>query len=184
VAIPRQIDPQTLADYLAVMSRAIFQAGVSWALIESRWAAYERLFAGFRPEEVARFDEFDIERISADPSIVRTRKKVVATVENARTMLALDREHGGFANYLHSFDSYGALSADLKRRFAFLGELSAYYFLFRVKEPVPAFEEWEKTVPGDHPRMREMIALARGEIAEGTRLPRRESAPRNVRKRR
>jgi hypothetical protein len=42
-----------------------------------------------------------------------------------------------------------------------VGELSAYYFLFRVGERVPPFEEWEQTVPGDHPRMREMIALAR-----------------------
>ena len=80
-------------------------------------------------------------------------------------MLALDAEHGGFANYLRSFESYDALSADLKRRFAFLGELSAYYFLFRVKHPVPPFEEWETTVPGDHPRMREMVLLARA--AEG-----------------
>jgi DNA-3-methyladenine glycosylase I len=180
VAIPLQIDAQSLADYLSVMSRAIFQAGVSWALIESKWADYERLFANFDPERIALFDAFEVDRIAADPGIVRTRKKVDATVENARTMLALDREHAGFANYLHSFGSYDALSADLKSRFKFLGEVSAYYFLFRVKEPVPPFEEWEKTVPGDHPRMREMVALARGEIGEDTRLPRRASAPRDV----
>ena len=98
---------------------------------------------------------------------MRTRKKVAAVVANARTMLALDREHGGFAHYLRSFDAYEALSADLRRRFAFLGELGAYYFLFRVREPVPPFEEWEQTIPGDHPRMREMVLLARGEISRG-----------------
>ncbi len=146
---------------------------MSWALIDGKWPAYERLFEGFDPERVARFDDFDIDRIATDPGIVRTRKKVAATVENARTMLALDREHGGFARYLRSFGAYDALSADLKRRFAFLGELSAYYFLFRVREPVPPFEEWEQTVPGDHPRMREMVLLARGEISEDTRLPRK-----------
>jgi 3-methyladenine DNA glycosylase Tag len=170
VAIPKQIDPRSLADYLAVMSRAIFQAGMSWALIENKWPAYERLFEGFDPAKIALFDDFDVDRIASDPGIVRTRKKVAATVDNARTMLALDAEHGGFANYLRSFESYDALSADLKRRFAFLGELSAYYFLFRVKHPVPPFEQWETTVPGDHPRMREMVLLARGEIAEDTRL--------------
>jgi 3-methyladenine DNA glycosylase Tag len=163
VAIPQQIDPRSLADYLAVLSRAIFQAGIKWALIEAKWPAYERLFEGFDPVAVARFDDFDVDRIADDPEIVRTRKKVAATVENARVMLQLEREFGGFANYLHSFESYDALSADLKRRFKFLGELSAYYFLFRVKEPVPPFEEWEKTVPGEHPRMREMVALARGQ---------------------
>ena len=165
MTIPRRIDPESLADYLAVMSRAIFQAGIRWATVEEKWPAYERLFAGFDPHVVAHFDDTDIERIACDPGIVRTRKKVAATVANARTMLALDREHGTFRAYLRSFASYDALSADLKRRFAFLGELSAYYFLFRVKEPVPAFEAWEKTVPGDHPRMREMVALAREEEA-------------------
>ena len=93
--------------------------------------------------------------------VVRTGKKIYATIENARTMLALDKEYVGFGNYLRSFGSYAATSTDLRKRFKFLGELSAYYFLFRVGEPVPQFEEWERTVPGDHPRMREMIALAR-----------------------
>jgi Methyladenine glycosylase len=174
MAIPRQIEPQSLADYLAVLSRAIFQAGLSWALIENKWPAYERLFEGFDPLKVAHFDDTDIDRIAADPAIVRTRKKVAATVENARTMLALDREFG-FAGYLRSFDTYDALSADLRRRFKFLGDLGAYYFLFRLKEPVPPFEEWETAIPGDHPRMREMVLLARGEITEDTRLPRRRA---------
>jgi DNA-3-methyladenine glycosylase I len=173
VAIPRQIDPQALADYLAVMARAIYQAGLKWAVIEAKWPAYERLFAGFDPAALALFDDFDIDRVASDPGIVRTRKRVAAVVANAHTMLALEREHGSFPNYLHSFDSYAALSTDLKKRFAFLGELGVYYFLFRVREPVPPFEEWETTVPGDHPRMREMVLLARGEIDESTRLPRK-----------
>jgi len=78
-------------------------------------------------------------------------------------MIAIDRASGTFRLYLRSFQSYETLSAELKRRFKFLGELSVYYFLFRVGEPVPPFEQWEKTVPGDHPRMREMVALARSQ---------------------
>ena len=62
MAIPKQIDPRSLADYLAVMSRAIFQAGMSWALIENKWPAYERLFEGFDPAKIALFDDFDIDR--------------------------------------------------------------------------------------------------------------------------
>ncbi len=161
MAIPEVIEPHALADYLAVMSRAIFQAGMSWKLIDSKWDAYLRLFEGFEPILVAAFGEGDIERIMTDGGVVRTYKKIAGTIENARTLLALDREYGGFRNYLRSFDSYDALAANLKRRFQFLGELSAYYFLFRVGEPVPRFEVWEQTVPGDHPRMREMIGLAR-----------------------
>jgi 3-methyladenine DNA glycosylase Tag len=161
MAIPEPIEPQRLADYLAVMSRAVFQAGLSWKMIETRWNDYLRLFEGFDPVVVGAFDGTDIERILSDGGALRVYKKILATVENARTMLELDREHGGFRNYLRSFGSYAALATDLRKRFKFLGELSAYYFLFRVGEPVPPFEDWEKDIPGDHPRMREMIALAR-----------------------
>ena len=161
MAIPERIEPRSLADYLAVLSRAVFQAGVSWKLIDSKWDAYLRLFAGFDPVQIAAFGEADVERILRDGGIVRAYKKVVATIDNARTMLALDREYGGFRTYLRGFASYVELSADLRKRFRYVGELSAYYFLFRIGERVPRFEEWEKTVPGDHPRMREMIALGR-----------------------
>jgi 3-methyladenine DNA glycosylase Tag len=94
---------------------------------------------------------------------VRARKKIVATVENARTMLDVEREHGSFRAYLRSFPDYAALSKDLRKRFAFVGELSVWYLLFRTGERVPRFEDWEKTVPGDHPRMRAMVALARAQ---------------------
>jgi DNA-3-methyladenine glycosylase I len=161
MAIPERIEPRNLADYLAVMSRAIFQAGLSWKLIETKWDAYLRLFAGFDPAAVAAFDDIDIDRIMADGGVIRTRKKIVATIENARTMLELERQPGGFRAYLRGFPTYADVASDLRARFRFLGELSAYYFLFRVGESVPRFEDWETTIPGDHPRMREMIAHAR-----------------------
>lgn len=161
MAIPERARPDSLAGYLAVMSRAIFQAGLSWKLIEAKWDAYLRVFDGFDPVRVAHYGEADVERIMTDGGVVRTRKKIVATIENAKTLLRLEREHAGFANYLRSFETYDELVTDLRRQFAFLGELSAYYVLFRVGEPVPRFEDWERTIPGDHPRMREMIAHAR-----------------------
>jgi len=160
MAIPEQIEPRGLADYLTVMTRAVFQAGVSWALIERKWPIFLRVFDGFDPQLVARYSEADVERIASEPGMLRSLKKIAATIENARTLLAIEREQG-FRDYLRSFGSYEHLSADLRKRFRYIGELSVYYFLFRVREPVPVFEEWERTVPGDHPRMREMIALAR-----------------------
>ena len=165
--IPDRSEPQTAAGYLAIMSRAIFQAGVSWKAIAARWDAYERLFDGFDPSVVAGYDDLDIERILSDGGVMRTYKKVAATVDNAKTLLALEREHGDLRNYLRSFASYDQLAADLKKRFRFLGDLSVYYFLFRAGERVPQFEDWEKTVAGDHPRMREMVALARSQGYEG-----------------
>jgi 3-methyladenine DNA glycosylase Tag len=170
--IPEVVEPAGLADYLAILSRAIFQAGLSWKLIESRWADYLRLFEGFDPVLVAAFGEADVERIMSDGGVVRTRKKIVATIENARTLLELERSPGGFRAYLGSFASYAELARDLRARFAFVGELSAYYFLFRTGRPVPRFEVWEGTVSGDHPRMREMVALAREQL----RSPERDDA--------
>jgi hypothetical protein len=76
---------------------------------------------------------------------------------HAQTLLDLDREYGGFQRYLRSHNEYRALTDDLKSRFSYVGDVSAYYFLFRVNEPVPLFARWIKTVEGDHPRIREMV---------------------------
>lgn len=160
-AIPDRLRPTQTAEYLAVLSQAVFQAGLSWKMIAAKWDAYLRLFEGFDPIIVAAFGEGDIDRLMNDGAIVRTRAKIVGTVANARTMLSLVDEHGSMRAYLRSFAKYADLAADLKARFAYLGDLSAYYFVFRVGEPVPRFEAWERTIAGDHPRMREMIAKAR-----------------------
>lgn len=161
MAIPERITPDRLGDYLDVMTRAIFQSGLRWSLIEAKWPAFRKVFHDFDPERVAAFTQADIDRLSKDESILRSPKKIAGTVKNAQTLLELEREHGGFVNYLRSFENYDALAADIRRRFEFMGELSVYYFLFRVREPVPDFESWSETIPGDHPRMREMVELAK-----------------------
>jgi hypothetical protein len=159
VVIPERIEPQKLGDYLAILTRAVFQAGLSWALIESRWDDFRRAFHDFDPQRVAALSDAEISWLAEESAIPRSRKKIAATVENAKTLLALDREYSGFANYLRSFDGYDALRADIRRRFKYVGDLSVYYFLFRVGEPVPPYVEWAKTVEGTHPRVREMLAL-------------------------
>jgi len=165
--IPERIPNPTPADILALVSRAIFQAGLSWQLIASKWDAYLRLFNGFEPSVVAAYGEADVERIMADGGVVRTRKKIVATIDNARALLEILGAHGSFAAYARSFGNYDALERDMRARFKFLGALSVYYVLFRAGEAVPRFEDWAQTIPGDHPRMREMIARARESGWEG-----------------
>jgi hypothetical protein len=144
-----------------VITRAVFQAGLSWRAIDAAWDAYERAFAAFDPRAVAAFGDDDIERILADGGVLRSRKKIVATVANARALTTIVNEFGDVGAYLRSFSVYGELAADLRERFAFVGELSAYYVVFRLGGEVPRFETWETTIRGDHPRMREMIAHAR-----------------------
>ena len=153
----KRIARPALSDRLAVMSRAVFQAGLSWAAIDAQWDALCHAFDGFDPRKVAAYDDAAVRRIMRHPGILHSERKVRATIRNAKTLLELDREHKGFRKYLRSHGSYGALVDDLKRRFAFVGDVSAYYFLFRTAEPVPPFKRWIKTVQGDHPRVREMV---------------------------
>jgi hypothetical protein len=94
---------------------------------------------------------------------VHSRKKVAGTIANARALQALAVQHGDVAAYARSFASYDALYADAKKRFAFLGDLSCYYWLFRTGLPVPPFERWMERQERDHPRMREMVLLGRSE---------------------
>ena len=148
----------TPSDYLAVMSRAVFQAGLSWAAIDRQWDALCDAFDGFEPRTVAIYADKDVRRIMKHPGILHSERKIRATIDNARTLLELDKAHRGFCNYLQSFASYDALVEDIRKRFKYVGDVSAYYFLFRVGERVPSFVRWIKTVEGDHPRIREMVA--------------------------
>jgi DNA-3-methyladenine glycosylase I len=139
------------------MSRAVFQAGLSWAAIDRQWDSLLEAFEGFDPRTVARYGEPDVRRIMAHPGILHSERKIRATIRNAQTFLELDREYGSFRRYVQSLKTYDAVAADIKRRFSQFGDISVYYFLFRVGERVPPFGRWIKTVEGDHPRIREMV---------------------------
>jgi len=159
--IPGQVESPALNDYLEVITRAVFQAGLSWASIAQRWESFREAFESFDVAKVAAYTEGDVDRLLHSPGILHSARKIRATVHNAQVLLELDKTHGGFEKYLQSFPSYAALSADIKRRFKFMGEMNVWYFLFRVRQPVPTFEKWVTTIPGDHPRMKEMVDRAR-----------------------
>ncbi len=79
------------------------QAGLSWITILRKRENYRAAFAGFEPIEVAQFTDRDIERLLANPGIVRNRLKVAAAITNARRFLEVQREFGSFAQYMWSF---------------------------------------------------------------------------------
>ncbi len=130
--IPPVITPQRLGDYLEVMTRAVFQTGLSWHQIALHWRVYERAFDDFDVARIAGYGEMEIARIMETPGILRSPRKVAATVKNARVLLDLDAAPGGFPAYLKAFPGYSALAKDLKKRFTFMGEMNAWYFLFRT----------------------------------------------------
>jgi DNA-3-methyladenine glycosylase I len=73
------------------ISLEAFQSGLSWLTILRKRPAFRAAFAGFDPAVVASFDDdADVERLMGDVGIVRNRAKVLATVANARAVVALD----------------------------------------------------------------------------------------------
>ena len=60
-----------------------FQSGLSWLTILKKRENFRRAFAGFDPEAIARFDAADVERLLADPGIIRHRGKIEAEIGRA-----------------------------------------------------------------------------------------------------
>jgi len=126
------------------------QAGLSWSTILKRREGYRKAFSGFDAAKVARFTPARVEKLLADPGIIRNRAKVEATVRNARAFLAVQEEFGSFDAYMWGFVGGSpkvnkwrrieqlpattaiseALSADLRTRdFRFVGPTVCYSHL-------------------------------------------------------
>lgn len=129
-----------------------FQAGLSWLTILRKRENFRRAFASFEIDAVARFGPGDVERLLADPGIVRHRGKIEAVIGNAGRARALRAEAGSLAAFVWSFEpapedrpsrldrtSLGslaqtaasrALSKALKQRgWRFVGPTTAYAFM-------------------------------------------------------
>lgn len=130
-------------------------------MIAGRWDVFRQAFARFDVAVVATFGEFELETLMATDKLIHSKKKITGTFENARTLIGLERDFGGVNAYVARYAGYDTLYADAHERFAFMGDLNCYYWLFRTALPVPPFEEWIARQENDHPRMREMVMLAR-----------------------
>jgi DNA-3-methyladenine glycosylase I len=123
------------------------QAGLSWSTILNKREGYRRAFSEFDPAKVARYTAARMDKLIANPSIVRNRAKIAATVKNARAFLAVQEEFGSFDAYCWRFvdgkprqnrrnavsgipastPESDAFSKDLKRRgFGFVGTTIIY----------------------------------------------------------
>jgi DNA-3-methyladenine glycosylase I len=70
------------------------QAGLAWRTILAKRDGYREAFAGFDPARIARYDARRVDRLVANPAIVRHRGKIESTIANARTLVALHRRGG------------------------------------------------------------------------------------------
>jgi DNA-3-methyladenine glycosylase I len=129
-----------------------FQSGLSWLTILRKRENFREAFEGFDFERVARFGESDIERLLANPGIIRHRGKIASTINNAKRAIELAAEKGSLAAYFWSFEpgqgerpaivDYATLRAnptsptsirlskDLKKRgWTFVGPTTVYAFM-------------------------------------------------------
>jgi DNA-3-methyladenine glycosylase I len=129
-----------------------FQSGLSWLTILRKREHFRRAFAGFDYRVVAGYGPAEVERLLADPGIVRHRGKIEAALANARAAVELARNEGSLASFLWRFapppgsrpgpfDHAGlravtrseasvALSKALQQRgFRFVGPTTAYAFM-------------------------------------------------------
>ena len=78
----------------------INQAGLSWETILKKETTFRKAYHNFHIKKVAAYTEADRERLMADPGIIRNRLKINAAIENAKTILQLQKEHGSFEKWL------------------------------------------------------------------------------------
>ena len=137
------LDERGLFEKLALET---FESGLSWRTILAKRDGFRAAFAGFHPEAVASFGDADVERLLADPGIVRNRAKIEATLANARATVGLratgeplealvrvhapappERPPATWADVPATVPETVALARDLKRRgFRFVGPTTLY----------------------------------------------------------
>ena len=143
-------DDRTLFEFLVLEGA---QAGLSWDTILKKRENYRRAFDEFDPARIARYGEGDVQRLLADPGIVRNRLKVQAAIVNAQKLLEVQEEFGSFESYVWQFvggkvirnafrslseipaktPESDAMSKEMRRRgFKFVGSTICYAFMQAV----------------------------------------------------
>jgi 3-methyladenine DNA glycosylase len=123
------------------------QSGLSWLTILRKRENYRIAYDNFEPEKVAAYDDKKIDELLSNQGIIRNRRKIEASINNARKFLEIQKEFGSFNNYIWKFvnqqpimNSYqnisqipatsalsDVISKDLKQRgFRFLGSITIY----------------------------------------------------------
>ncbi|MEQ1781325.1 MAG: DNA-3-methyladenine glycosylase I [Hyphomonadaceae bacterium] len=135
--VDTNVEAKTDDRFLSGMARAVFSSGFSWKVIEIKWPGFEVAFDGFAPKRVAAYSDEKIDALLKDTRIVRNGAKIMATIENARFVVAIAKQHGSFGRFLSNWpvtDQVGLLDF-LKKNASRLGGATAQYFL--------RFEGWD-----------------------------------------
>lgn len=145
-----QHDDRVLFEFLILEGA---QAGLSWSTILNKREAYRKAFSNFDPARVAKYDAKKVKSLLGNEGIVRNKLKIAATIQNAKSFLAVQKEFGSFNAYIWQFiggkpkinkiasmkqlpastPESEAMSKDLlKRGFRFVGPTICYAFMQAV----------------------------------------------------
>ena len=124
-----------------------FQAGLSWECILNKRDYFKEAFDNYNPNIIIKYNEDKIDELLSNKNIIRNRRKVEATINNAKIFLKIKKEYGSFSNYIWHFtngkiikntnDSFqttsplsDTISNDLKKRgMKFVGSTIIYSYL-------------------------------------------------------
>ena len=138
-------------EYFERMMFEIFHAGLSWTLIWNKRLGLRNAFSNFEIAAIADFGRDDVERLLNDPNVIRSARKIDASIENARRVLAIQAEAGSLETFLLRMPAdQDAKLATLKSHFQFMGPGVARGFIeatglvepphhpycFKVEQPV------------------------------------------------
>ncbi|HLS12400.1 MAG TPA: DNA-3-methyladenine glycosylase I [Flavobacteriaceae bacterium] len=140
-------DDKLLFEMLVLES---FQAGLSWITILNKRDNFRKAFDSFDYKKIAKYDKSKVESLMQDKGIVRNRKKIEATINNAKAFLKIQKSHGCFSHFIWSFvnhepivnryttleevpaqtDISKAMAMSLKDNgFSFMGPITCYAFM-------------------------------------------------------
>lgn len=130
------LSPQAIAAtgddrWLATMARSIFQAGISWKVVEAKWPGIVEAFDGFDPARVAMMSDDGFDALLADPRVIRSGAKIAAIRDNAVFIRAVAAEAGSFGARVAAWprEDFGGLLLWLAASGARLGGNTGPYVL-------------------------------------------------------
>jgi len=134
--LPIKVSKKTLKslpnrDYLAAMTKKIFQSGFIWRVVENKWQGFEEVFWGFEPDKLELASDEQIERMAQEKRIIRNFTKVKAVRENAYFVKEVSDKHGGFGAFIADWPEteITQLWLYLKKHGCRLGGNTGPYFL-------------------------------------------------------
>ena len=127
-----------------------FQAGLSWLTILKKRENFRKAYSDFDPEKVSKYDDKDVQRLLENGGIIRNKRKIEASIHNAKKFLEIQKEFGSFDEYIWRFVNYkpiinswkriedlpsrtdlsDIISEDLRKRgFVFMGSIIVYSYM-------------------------------------------------------